>query len=75
MSIKNYFPRPLKKHLTGHGFYGKVVAGNGEKQMNKYERSIIFFALSVLISATTSSIWGGITAVILIIYGIWTHFR
>lgn len=43
--------------------------------MNKYERGIIFFALSVLVSATTSGIGGGIMAIILFIYGIWTHFR
>ena len=43
--------------------------------MNKYERGIIFFALSVLVSATTSGILGSIMAIILIVYGIWTHFR
>lgn len=43
--------------------------------MNKYERGIIFFALSMLVSATTPTIWGGIMAVTLIGYGIWTHFH
>lgn len=43
--------------------------------MNKYERGITFFALSILVSATSSGIWGSIVAIILIGYGIWTHFR
>lgn len=43
--------------------------------MNKYERGITFFALSFLVSATSAGIWSGIMAIILVVYGIWTHFR
>lgn len=43
--------------------------------MNKYERGTIFFALSFLVSSTSSGIWSAIMAIILIGYGIWTYFR
>jgi len=43
--------------------------------MNKYEVGITFFALSFLVSSTSTGIWSAIVAVILIIYAIWTAFR
>jgi hypothetical protein len=43
--------------------------------MNKYERGITFSALSMIVSATSSSIPGVVMAVILIGYSIWALFR